>query len=128
PDARTGSKLREMCLSLILGELCGLFLLYPILLRESDVHRTSGLMLLRARGRDPVRVDITQSHRRLGAIQFRIVRGRQQDLSVLSEKLDRLFVPKEAQRAGEFLSRDDLQGAVQREKAGVAAKINAASD
>src|SRR5262249_55058120 len=47
---------------------------------------------------------------------------------LLAEELDRLFVPEKSQRTGKLFIRDDLQSAIQREKARVATEISAAGD
>src|SRR5205823_1203340 len=124
-NARCTPKFGKKFLSVLLQQFDCRFLGNQILLREGNEQRTTGFLLLSTRGRDSVRIDMPQSDRRFGTIQFRIARSREQDLSILSQKFDRLFVPKKSKRAGESLSGDDLQGAVDRKEARVAAEISA---
>ena len=72
---------------------------------ESDEKRAAGFALLLARVEHLFLVDVDQRDRCFRAIEFRIARGRENDLAVSREKIDRLLVPKRAQRAGEFFRR-----------------------
>ena len=71
-----------------------------IFLRESDEDRASGFMLLRAGRRQSIWIDIAQRDRRFGGIKIQVASRGEQNLSVLSQQLDRLPIPEKLERAG----------------------------
>src|SRR5205807_5016957 len=68
PDARRAPKFGEKFLSVVLDQLHRRLVQNQILLRERNEERTTGLLLLGARSRDSVRIDIAQRDRRFRTI------------------------------------------------------------
>ena len=119
-DAGRGPELGEKFLAVMLHQLHRRFVQDQFLLGEGEENRAAGLALLRAGLLGLFGVHIDESDRRLRAVELRIARGDENDLSVSREKLDRLLVPEGAQRAGQLLFADRLQRAIEGEETRVA--------
>ena len=82
-------------------------------MRERQEEGTTRFALQRTGLLGFLDVYIDERNRRLRAVELRIMRGDENNLSVPGEKLDCIFVPEGAQGAGEFFLSDCLQGAIE---------------
>ena len=96
------------------------------LLRQGEEKRRAGFRLLRARLCNFFGVDVNECDRRLRAIQFRIVRCRENDATTIGEQLDRCFVPEATHSSGQSFLGDCLQRPMQREEVGIAGEKRSA--
>ena len=125
PHFFRGPKLREKFLSVMLDQLHRRLVQDQSLAREGEEKRAAGLPLFVAALLGLFRVDVDESDRRFRAIELRIARGDEDDLSIFREQLDRRLVPERSEGSSQFLFPDRVQRAVQGKEAGVAGEKRA---